>query len=579
MKFSLIADTFDILESKSGRIEMAKYFAELLKKIDTKFIKRLIYISEGILSPPFEGIELGLGEQLGLRAIADAYGYSESKVHHMFDNKGDLGLVAEAFCKIKKQSNLFPRDLTLNYVYDVFLKIAQTRGHGSQDSKIKMLMDLLSNAKPNEAKFIVRFVMGELRLGIREATIIDALSMAKFGGKSYHDKLDRAFNITSDLGYVAELFMKNPELIDSLKVIPFKPLMPALAERLPTSEEILKKMSGKCAVEAKYDGMRMQIHKKGGRVEIYSRRLERLTHMFPDIVREMKKLNTPEIIFEGESLAYNEKQNKFLSFQETMHRRRKHGVDEISKEFPMYVFVFDVMYLNGEDLTNKPYYERRKLMESIFPFSVLKPSEKHIIESPDKLDEIFEDAISRGLEGVIAKDLNAPYTAGKRKFAWIKLKKSYGSSMDTIDAVIVGYYLGKGHRTEFGIGGVLVAVYNEGKGHMETIAKVGGGFTEDEMSKLKRNLDVIKVKTPDNRLVVLDKSMVDVWVKPKYVIEVAFDNITVSSMHTCCFNKMNDKGYALRFPRIVRFREDKSLGDITTSKEVEDMYKEQESHT
>ncbi len=582
MDFSSVANTFDILESKSGRIEMAERFAELLKKTSLDEIKHLIYISTGILAPPYYSIELGLGEQFGIRAIADAYGYSINVVSKMFDKLGDLGKTAEYFCTNKKQSTLFPSKLTLEHVYDTFVKIAKTSGKGSQDLKIKLLIELLSNAEPNEAKFIIRFVLGELRLGIRESTIIDALSMAKFEDKSYHDILDRAFNITSDLGYVAELFMKDPKSVETLKVEPFKPLMPALAERLPTAEQIMEKMGGICAAESKYDGMRMQIHRKDDRVEIYSRRLEVLTHMFPDVVSAVKRLNAniKEIIFEGESLAYDKEENRFYSFQETMHRRRKHQIGKISKELPMYVFAFDIMFFNGKDLTNRPYKERRKLLESLFPNAlsanekfVIRCSEKHIVKTASQLESVFKNAISRGLEGTMAKDLNAPYTAGKRKFAWIKLKKSYGASMDTIDGVIVGYYLGKGHRTEFGLGGVLLAVYSESTGMLETVAKVGSGFSEEEMKKLKSDLEKLKMDEPDYRLSIKDKKLADVWVRPKIIVEVAFDNITISSMHTCC--EKNGKGYALRFPRIVRFRNDKSLDEITTSEEVKEMFERQ----
>jgi len=572
MRFSVVADVFDMLESTSGRIEMAQIFANLLKRANKSIVRHLVYVSTGVLAPSYEGIELGLGEQYGIRAIARAFGYTESHVDNLFEEKGDLGTVAEILCETKRQGNLFPKSLTFEHVYSSFVKIAKTSGKGSQDLKIKLLMELLTNAMPNEAKYIIRFVLGQLRLGIREATIIDALSMVKSSDKSWKDKLDRAFNITSDLGYVAELFLKDPGLIDGLKVSPFKPLMPALAERLPTAEEIVDKLGGKCAVESKYDGMRMQIHKQGSRVEIYSRKLEKLTSMFPDVVSDVLKIPYQSIIFEGETLAFDSENNRFYSFQETIRRRRKHSIGKVSKELPMFVFVFDVMYIDGKDMTDVPYIERRNKIESVFPVSSIKPSEMHIVSNPEELESLFENTISRGLEGVIAKDLNAPYTAGKRKFAWIKLKKSYGSSMDTIDGVIVGYYFGKGHRSEFGIGGVLVAVMDDQTGSLETVAKVGSGFTEVEMKNLKSKLDEIRISVPDRRIHAPNVDIVDVWVKPKIVVEVAFDNITLSLVHTCCFDKSTKKGYALRFPRIVRFRDDKSISEITLSNEVKEMY-------
>jgi len=248
-------------------------------------------------------------------------------------------------------------------------------------------------------------------------------------------------------------------------------------------------------------------------------------------------------------------------------RRRKHGIAEASEEFPLFVFVFDVLYIDGKDMTNEPYKERRKLVKK-FRGKIVKGAQSKLISKPEKLEAMFQDAISQGLEGIMAKDLASPYTAGKRKFAWIKLKKSYGRAVDTIDGVIVGYYLGHGQRAEFEFGGVLVAVYNSDNGKLETVAKGASGFSEEEMMELKEMLEEIKTKKPPSNLEY--KIEVDFWVEPKYVIEVAFDDITVSSMHTC--SSKNGKGYALRFPRIVKMRDDKTIKEITTTDEVEHMF-------
>jgi len=349
-------------------------------------------------------------------------------------------------------------------------------------------------------------------------------------------------------------------------------LMPALAERLSTPKEILDKI-GKCGVEMKYDGFRLQCHKKEKKVEIYSRKLEKMTHMFPDVVEAVGKLKAKEIIFEGEALAYNEKKKHYYSFQETMHRRRKHGIKEASEEFPLNVFVFDVLYVNGKDLTNKPYKERVKYIKKMFKDKILKPSKSSVVSTPEKLESIFKKSLSEGLEGIMAKDLSAPYAAGKRKFAWIKLKKSYGKAVDTVDGVVIGYYLGRGARAEFEFGGLLIAVYNSDHGRLETVAKIGSGFTEEEMMELRKMLEKIKTEKPPLNL---DYRLEpDFWVELRYVVEVAFDEITVSSIHTC--GKKDGKGYALRFPRMVRLREEKSTKEITTSEEVEGMFNLQRS--
>lgn len=566
--FRDVAAVFDKIESKSGRLEMTDILAELFKKCNSDEASRLCYLIQGIIAPPYDGLDLGMGERFALDAIASATGYSKNEVEKHFKKSGDLGDTAQTYSLKKKQQSLYSNDLSLVYVFDSFLKIATSSGQGSQELKIKLLVELLNNSEPIESKYIVRFVNGSLRLGVGDPTILDAISVCAAGDKSLREKLERSYNVCSDLGFVARSFFNDNSSIDRFSVTPFKPLMPALAERLNSPDEIIEKL-GECEVEMKYDGFRLQIHKKGNDVEFYSRKLEKMTKMLPDIVDAVRKIPNSEIIFEGEALAFDVASNKFLPFQQTIQRRRKHGIEEASKSFPLSVFVFDLIYLDGVDLTSEPYKKRRKMIEKIFSKTpLLKPSIAQIVKSAPELESIFQTSISSGLEGIIAKDLNAPYTAGKRKFAWIKLKKSYGKFVDTIDGVVVGYYLGQGQRAEFEFGGVLVAVYNSDTAKLETIAKVASGFSEDEMKSFAQNLSQLKIpKAPNN----LDyKIEVDFWVDPKIVVEVAFDEITESPNHTC--NNKSGKGLALRFPRLVKLRDDKSLSEISTSDEVAHLF-------
>ncbi|MEW5996476.1 MAG: ATP-dependent DNA ligase [Candidatus Micrarchaeota archaeon] len=570
MLFHKLAKVFETIESKSGRLEMTGLLAELFKEASPEEAERIAYIVEGELLPPYMGVDMGMGEKFVLQAISEGSGYPRKDVDKEFAALGDLGGVAEKLLTGKRQQSLHAQELTIAYVYAALMKIAKSSGRGSQEEKIKRLVELYNNAKPLEAKYITRFVLGQLRLGVGGPTILDALSFSEKGDKSLREELDHAYNLCSDIGYVARRFKEHPHRMGEFKIEVFKPIMPALAERLANPEEIVKKI-GKCAVEQKYDGFRMAIHKKGSRVEIFSRRLERITPSFPDVVKEVEKLKPDEIIFEGEALAFNEKEKKFYSFQETMHRRRKYGIEEAEKKYPLHVYVFDLHYLDGKDYTQKPYMERRKALEKVFPKGNLRLSGMEIVDSAKELQKLFDDALEMRLEGIIAKDLSAPYTAGKRKFAWIKLKKSYGKTMDTVDALIVGYYRGKGARTEFGFGGLLVAVYNEKKERFETIAKVGSGFTEEEMGKFAEELGKMKTK---NAPADLDYKMEpDFWVKPKIVVEIAYDNITKSPVHTC--GEEEGKGFALRFPRLVRVRDDKGPYDVTTTKEIREMYKEE----
>jgi DNA ligase-1 len=569
--FSDVAKVFSEIEQRSGRLEMTGILSELFKRTDKREMAKLIYLCQGILAPPYEGIDLGLGEKFAIAAIASAAGYSKAEVDKKYKSLGDLGLVAEELMKKKKQQSLTSRDMDVVYVYDSFVKIAKMSGSGSQESKIKALTEMLNYSSPLEARFIVRFVTGRLRLGVGDPTILDALSFSVSGDKSLREGLDRAYNVCSDLGYVATPFLENPKSILSFKVQPFRPLMPALAERLSTPDEIVEKL-GTCSVEMKFDGFRLQCHKKGEKVELYSRKLEKMTHMFPDVVDAIRKLKHDELIFEGEALAYNQKEKKYYSFQQTMHRRRKHGIDAASKELPLNVFAFDILYVDGEDLTEQDYSKRRKKLESIFPSGPLKISESKLVKTGGELKKIFDISVKEGLEGIMAKDLNAPYTAGKRKFAWIKLKRSYGQAVDTIDGVIVGYYLGKGARAEFEFGGLLLAVYNDERGKFETVAKIGSGFTEQEMSELQEMLSEIKADSPSANLDWNEMQEPDFWVEPKYVVEVAFDDITLSPTHTCGMKAKDGKGFALRFPRMVKLRSDKGVKEITTTNEVMEMY-------
>jgi len=587
MLFSDAAEYFSRIEATASRLEMSAIVAELLGKCDRNEARPLIYIIEGNIAPAHEGLDVGIGEKFAIRAIAQTSGRTEAQVAADSKKSGDLGTTAETFLAKKSQMSLASSPNELSKVYATFLKISRLSGSGSQEAKISFLSELLNGATPLEAKYLVRFCLGKLRLGVGDPSIIDALSMMRHGDKKDKVVLERAFNLCSDLGEVAEHYIAGNDL-SRFSTQPFKPIRPALAERLPSSKEIIEKL-GKCAVEAKYDGLRMQVHLQNGEVEIYSRKLEKMTHMFPEIVSAASSLKIKSAIFEGEALAYNVKEKRYYSFQETIQRKRKYGIEKMSEEFPLRLFVFDMMYLDGKDLTLAPYSARRKTLEKLVRGSpTLVPSQQIITDSPKKLEEYFQACIAEGLEGIIAKDLTQPYVAGARKFAWIKLKKSYGDMADTVDAVIVGYYLGKGQRQEFEFGGLLAAVRNEETGELETIAKIGSGFSEDEMVSFEKMLEKIKLaKKPKG---VSSKLEPDFWVKPKYVITVAADEITLSPMHTCGMlgdiqrssgssvyptaSRLNT-GYALRFPRMMSLRDDKGPDEATTTKEIIELFEMQ----
>jgi DNA ligase 1 len=573
MDFIDLAQTYEFIESKSARLEITSILSWLFKKASSEDAEKIIYLTQGSIAPPHKNIEVGMGEKFVEKAIALASGYSLKAVEEEYKKTGDIGKTAENLILKKKQSSFSSSTLTVHKVFESFMKISKSSGQGSQDLKIKFLTELLNCSQPIEARYIVRFPLGRLRLGVGDPTLLDALSFYSKGDKSIREELERAYNLCNDLGLVAKTLFENPDKIRKFEMIPFSPVRPALAERLSSAEEIIEKL-GKCSAEAKYDGFRCQIHKQGEKVEIFSRKLEPMAGMFPEVVEAAKKFAVhSELIFEGEAIAFNELTGEYRPFQLTIQRKRKYDIAEMAQTYPLKLFAFDILYIDGKDFTSIPYVERRKALSKAFKENpTIRLSDAITTSDAGELEAYFEQCIEKGLEGIIAKDLNAPYVAGARKFAWIKLKRSYkGELADTLDLVILGYYLGKGKRAKFSFGGLLCGVYEEDSGNYKTVAKIGSGFSEEQMVELESTLKNISLKEKPK---IVDSILsADIWVEPKYVITVSADEITRSPTHTCGKEKT---GYALRFPRMVRgIRSDKRPEDSTTVNEVVDMYSKQ----
>ena len=577
MKFEVVAQHFKKIEDTTKRLKMLDFLSELFKESPDKDIDKLIYICQENVLPAFKGVDIGMAEKMLEKAISRATGAALKRVKELYKKEGDLGLVVEMLAKKRPQRLKEPEPLTMLDVYDGFMKTAKASGTGSTEEKIKYITNLLSRAKPSEARYIARFVIGKLRLGIGDPTLMDALSKAKIGDKSLREDIERAYNLCSDLGLVAKTFFKKGEKgLNEFKIKPGNPVRMALAERMSSAENIIEKI-GKCALEAKYDGFRLQCHKIGDKVELFSRNQERMTHMFPDIVKSVKKyVKSKNAIIEGEALVYDEATGELKPFQVTITRKRKYDIKEKSKSLPLKLFVFDLLYADGKDFTPKPYSERLKAIKKyIKQGEALEYAKKIITDDPEEVEDFFETVVTAGLEGVMAKRLDAPYSAGSRNFDWIKLKRSYkGELNDTVDVVIIGYLKGRGARAKFGIGAVLGAVYNKKKDMFESICKVGSGFSEENWVKLRKELDKIKKKKKPARVV--SELEPDVWIEPVHVIEVAADEITTSPLHAAGKKDAEDSGYALRFPRAKGFiRQDKKAEDATTVKEIEKMYKNQ----
>jgi len=580
MKFSELATYFEKLEGTSSRIELTNILSDLLKKVSNDEIDKVAYLLQGRVVPFFEPIEMGMADKMVIQALVRAYGVDAGQINELGAQLGDLGLTAQRLSdKLQVTSN----KLTILDVHESLYKIATTGGVGSVEKKINVLADLLSNLDSKSAKHLVRITLSKLRLGIGDPTVLDALSVAKTGEKTYRSSLEEAYNKTSDLGFVAKTFWsKGIEAVKRVQLQVGKPVRPALAERLPDAKAVIKRVGTEFAVEPKYDGFRNQVHlqkqvtSNKQQVKIFSRNLENMTNMFPDLIEAVKKeVKATSAILEGEAIAYNPATEEFLPFQETTKRRRKYGVEEFAAKLPLKLFAFDLLYLNGKDITSLPYKERRaKLAQIVSGDGQILVAKEEILHSADELVKMFEEQVTAGLEGVMIKKLDAPYKAGNRGFHWIKFKRmAAGELSDTIDCVLLGIYSGTGKRTEFGVGGLLVGLYEPKKDEFVTVSRVGTGLTDDEWRKVKAISDKLQVTRKPARV----NSIINpsIWVEPKEVLEIFADEITRSPVHTA--GKVNNEpGYALRFPRLISFRgNDKRPEDATTVKELVEMYKRQ----
>lgn len=581
MKYVKLAEVFDEIEATSKRLEMTDLLVKLIKDTPRDEISKVVYLLQGKLYPDYLGVELGIAEKLLIKAVAEIAGKSENLVDGDFKKSGDLGLTVEKLLQRKSQATLVKRPLTVSSVYDTFDKIAYAAGSGSVDLKIRLLRSLLNDASPLEGKFIARMAVGKLRLGVADMTVLDALAIAYGGDKSARDPLERAYNLSSDLGYVASVVAKDGLVgVEKFKIIVGRPIRPMLCERLPSAREILEKLGGTGAAEYKYDGLRVQAHITSKEVHLFSRRLENITDQFPDVARLLKKtIKAKEAIVEGECIAVDIHTGDMLPFQVISQRRgRKHEIEKMAEEIPVTIFLFDVLYLNGKDQTLTPYLERRKqLLKIIEPSEHVKVAEQVEARDPDRLEQLMDEAVASGCEGLVVKNTSeqSVYQAGARGWLWIKYKRSYKAEVqDTFDLVPIGAFAGRGRRAG-SYGALLMAVYNPKEEAFETLCKLGSGFKDEDLLNLPKMMQPYLIKQKHPRVNSLMQP--DFWFVPSMVLEVAADEITLSPMHTCGWGLIRPRsGLALRFPRFTgNWRKDKGPEDATTSQESVEMYRKQ----
>jgi DNA ligase 1 len=576
VRYEIVAEAYRDLERATGRLVLIDRLAELLRQTPGELLPRVAYLCQGEIAPAFTGVEIGLADKLVTRALAEGSGVPLDQVRVTLRETGDLGLTAERLAPDR------PASLEVGGVFETLHQIAAAAGTGSQGRKLELLRDLLARATPLEARYLARTVTGTLRLGVGYPTILDALALVHTGSRASRPLLERAYNICSDLGLVAATLVHGGlGAVEAMQVRPGNPVRPMLAQRLSSAPELLAKLGGACAAEYKYDGVRLQAHRTAdGHIELFTRRLERVSEQFPDVVALLdQQLRPRRAILEGEVVAADPVSGELRPFQEVMHRRRKHGIAEAIDEWPVSLFCFDLLYADGQDLTRLPYRDRRaRLEEAIDPSPRLRLATAAEVDDPEDLERFFEQAITDGCEGLLCKSLSpeAGYQAGARGWLWIKLKRDYRSELsDTLDLVVVGALAGRGRRAGV-YGALLLAAYDAEADLFRTVCKCGTGFSDAELAALPERLAGAVRPGADGPPARVDSRMVpDVWFEPALVVEVLGAELTLSPTHTAAWGLLKeDSGLALRFPRFTgRWRDDKSPTDATTVQEVVDLYR------
>jgi DNA ligase-1 len=577
VKYLTVAEAYRDLEQAPGRLALTRRLAALLAQTPARLLPTVCYLCQGLIAPEFSGVDLGVAEKLAGRAVAAATGTSPAQVAAAVRDTGDLGQAAERLLAAVAAGR--PAVLEVQTVADTLLQIAKAEGPGSQGRKLGLLGGLLAQAVPLEARYLLRLVTKTLRLGIGTPTILDALAQAHGGGRAARPVLERGYNICCDLGLVAATLVSGGlAAVAELRVRPGRPVRAMLAQRLSDPASILAKLGGRCAAEYKYDGIRIQAHRTAGQeTELFTRRLERVSGQFPDLVGVLAEgLRPREAIIEAEVVPIDPVTGELHPFQEIMFRRRKHGVATAARDVPAALFCFELLYADGEDLTGLSYPQRRaRLADAIVPSPRLRLTTAIDVSTPAELEAAFGQAVTDGCEGLVCKSVSpaARYQAGARGWLWIKLKREYRTELaDTVDLVVVGAFAGRGRRAGV-YGALLLAAYDPAADLFRTVTKCGTGFSEAELAALPARL--APLARPGKPARVDARQQPDVWFEPGAVLEILSAELTLSPTYTAGWGQIRENaGIALRFPRFTgRWRDDKAPEDATTTDELVRLYR------
>jgi DNA ligase 1 len=577
VEYEVVAEAYRDLEQASGRLMLIDRLAALVARTPQELLPTVCYLCQGLVAPEFAGVDLGLAEKMAVRAVATATGVEPDEAVAATREAGDLGQAAEQLLVVTAGDR--EPSLQVAAVVDTLHQIAAAEGPGSQGRKLDLLAGLLALATPLEARYLLRLVTGSLRLGIGTPTILDALAQVYTGSRKDRPVLERAYNICCDLGLVAATLASGGlSAVEEMRVRAGNPVRVMLAQRLSEADEILARLGGQCMAEYKYDGMRLQAHRTAdGEIELFTRRQERVSTQFPDVVELLQTgLGPREAILEGEVVAYDAAAGELRPFQEVMFRRRKHGIAEAARDVPVGLFCFELLYADGEDLTELPYLDRRaRLAEALTLSDRLRLTTAHEVATAAELEAAFEQAVADGSEGLVCKSTgsSAIYQAGARGWMWIKLKRDYRTELaDTVDLVVVGGYAGRGRRRGT-YGAVLLAAYNPEEELYQTVGKCGTGFSDAELAALPAKLAPLTRKERPAR--VDSRVPADVWFEPSLVLEILSAELTLSPNHTAGWGQLKENaGLSMRFPRFTgRWRDDKEPQDATTTQQLVELYR------
>ncbi len=605
MDYSILVETYEKLSATTKRLEKTAILAELFEKTKTLELEEISLLISGRIFPTWSEQKIGVASKYVIKSIAVASGMSCDAIEKEWKKTGDLGLIAKKVLAKKKQATLFSHTLTVNKVFTNLRKLAEITGEGSVDRKVQLIAELLSNASPVEAKYVVRTALEVLRIGTGEGTILDAIAWSCFPrfvqlfDKTFDEKkcakiedvaaldklkkddgvvfvsehqarevynklllaIDHAYSITNDFAEVVHIAReKGYKGLIAVAIEPFRPVQVMLYQKAENIKDAFNAVGKPAAFEYKYDGFRIECHKVKDKIRLYTRNFEDVTTQFPDVVDAVKKnVHCDSCIFDSEAVGYNTKTTQYMPFQQISQRiRRKYGIHEMAKELPVEVNVFDLLYYNGESVISKPFHERRKLLSKIIlpKDRVIVLSRIIVTDKESEANTFYQEALDKGNEGVMAKNLNAVYKPGSRVGFGVKVKPV----MESLDLAIVGAEWGEGKRATW-LTSFIIACRGEDN-ELLTLGKVATGVKELEGEGV-----TYKYMTELLKKDILEEKGKEVQVNPCHVIEVHYEEIQKSPSYT--------SGYALRFPRFVRIREDRNPANCSTLKEVEKLYREQ----